>query len=104
MPGVGTDTLTGIEAIQGSYYADHYTAAGFTGDSGVPGVPAGFNSFEGMAGDDVITGSVNFQGQALTRIVYSSATAAVTVDLAAGTAHGTLPETCRVPEPTLSPT
>ena len=50
--GVGTDTLIGIEAIQGSKFVDHYSAAGFTGNSGVPGVPTGFNSFEGMAGDD----------------------------------------------------
>ena len=68
--GVGTDTLIGVEAIQGSNFADHYSAAGFTGNSGVPGVPVGFNAFEGMAGDDIITGNVNVQGQALTRISY----------------------------------
>ncbi len=87
-PGVGTDTLTGIEQIQGSNFADHYSAAGFTGVSGVPGTPAGFNSFEGMGGDDVIVGAVNVQGQILTRVSYLSATAAVTVDIAAGTATG----------------
>ncbi|MFZ2156916.1 MAG: cadherin-like domain-containing protein, partial [Bradyrhizobium sp.] len=86
--GVGIDTLTDIEAIQGSNFIDHYSAVGFTGISGVPGVPIGFNSFEGMAGDDFITGNVNVQGQALTRISYASATAAVTVDFAAGTAIG----------------
>ena len=86
--GVGTDTLFGIEAIQGSNFADHYSATGFTGSSNLPGVPDGFNSFEGMAGDDIITGNVNVQGQALTRISYASASAAVTVDLAAGTATG----------------
>ena len=86
--GVGTDTLIGIEQIQGSNFADHYSAAGFTGVSGVPGTPAGFNSFEGMGGDDVIVGAVNIQGQMLTRISYASATAAVTVDIAAGTATG----------------
>ena len=86
--GVGTDTLTDIEAIQGSNFVDHYSAVGFTGISGVPGVPIGFNTFEGMAGDDIITGNVNVQGQALTRISYASATAAVTVDFAAGTAIG----------------
>ena len=86
--GVGADTLIGIEAIQGSNFVDHYSAAGFTGNSGVPGVPVGFNSFEGMAGDDIITGNINVQGQSLTRISYASASAAVTVDLAAGTAAG----------------
>ena len=86
--GVGNDTLTGVEAIIGSDFVDHFTAAGYIGDSAVPGVSAGFNSFEGRGGDDVITGNVNQQGQALTRIVYSSATSAVTVDLAAGTATG----------------
>jgi Ca2+-binding RTX toxin-like protein len=86
--GVGTDTLIGIEAVQGSYFADHYSAAGFTGSSGVPGVPDGFNSFEGMVGDDIIVGNVNVQGQILTRISYLSATSAVTVDFAAGTATG----------------
>ncbi|QWG18005.1 FecR domain-containing protein [Bradyrhizobium sediminis] len=86
--GVGTDTLTDIEAIQGSNFIDHYSAVGFTGISGVPGVPIGLNTFEGMAGDDFIIGNVNVQGQALTRISYASATAAVTVDFAAGTAIG----------------
>ena len=86
--GVGTDTLIGIEQIQGSNFADHYSAAGFTGVSGVPGTPTGFNSFEGMGGDDVIVGAVNIQGQILTRISYASATAAVTVDIAAGSATG----------------
>ena len=86
--GVGTDTLIGIEQIQGSNFADHYSAAGFTGVSGVPGTQAGFNSFEGMGGDDVIVGAVNIQGQMLTRISYASATAAVTVDIAADTATG----------------
>jgi hypothetical protein len=60
-PGVGSDTLTGIEQIQGSNFADGYSALLFTGVSGVPGVPAAL-SFEGMAGDDVIVGSVNVQG------------------------------------------
>jgi Tol biopolymer transport system component len=86
--GVGTDTLIGIEAVQGSNFADNYSAVGFTGSSGVPGVPIGFNSFEGMAGDDIITGNVNVQGQALTRISYASASAAVVVDFVAGTATG----------------
>ncbi|MEZ2144665.1 Ig-like domain-containing protein [Bradyrhizobium sp. DN5] len=87
-PGVGTDTLIGIEAIQGSNFADHYSAVGFSGNSGVPGTPIGFNSFEGMGGDDIIAGTVNPSGEILTRISYVSATAAVVVDFAAGTANG----------------
>ncbi|MGY4291849.1 hypothetical protein ACVWXO_011115 [Bradyrhizobium sp. LM2.7] len=87
-PGVGTDTLIGIEAIQGSNFADHYSAIGFSGNSGVPGTPIGFNSFEGMGGDDVIVGTVNPSGQILTRISFVSATAAVIVDFVAGTASG----------------
>lgn len=86
--GVGNDTLVGIEAIQGSNFADHYSAVGFTGSSGVPGTPIGFNSFEGMGGDDVIVGTVNSSGQKSTRISYASATAAVIVDFAVGTASG----------------
>ena len=58
-PGVGNDTLIAIEAIHGSDFADRYSAAGFTGSTGLPGVPVGFNDFEGMGGDDIITGTVN---------------------------------------------
>src|SRR5262249_23233062 len=43
-----------------------------------------FNQFEGLGGNDTITGNGN------TRVIYSSATAAVTVDMAAGTATGDL--------------
>ena len=42
-----------------------------------------FNQFEGLGGDDTITGNGN------TRVVYFNASAAVTVDLASGTGHGT---------------
>ena len=42
-----------------------------------------FNQFEGLGGNDIITGNGN------TRVIYSNATAAVTVDLSLGTAHGT---------------
>ena len=41
-----------------------------------------FNQFEGMGGNDTITGNGN------TRIAFYSASAGVTVDLAAGTAQG----------------
>ena len=42
-----------------------------------------FNQFEGLGGNDAITGNGN------TRIIYANAAAAVTVDLSLGTAHGT---------------
>jgi hypothetical protein len=87
-PGVGTDTLTNIEGIVGTNSADTYDATGFTGSTNVPGTPVGFNEFEGMGGDDVITSSTNSQGAPLTRVSYLSATAAVTVDLQAKTADG----------------
>ncbi|MGT2504177.1 VCBS domain-containing protein [Bradyrhizobium guangxiense] len=87
-PGIGTDTLVSIEGAVGSNFADTFNAAGFTGDSGIPGAAVGLNEFEGGAGDDVIIGSANASAQILTRISYVSATSGVTVDLAAGTADG----------------
>ena len=86
--GVGIDTLVNIEGAIGSNFADTYSSAGFTGDSATPGTPVGFNEFEGRGGDDVITGNLNSQGAELTRVSYVSATSAVTVDLAAGSAQG----------------
>ena len=56
--------------------------------SGVPGASIGQNSFEGKGGDDFIVGTINVQGQKVTRAEYVNATGAVTVDLAAGTADG----------------
>ena len=87
-PGVGTDTLVGIEGVVGSDFADTFNATGFTGDTSTPGTPIGFNEFEGRGGDDIITTAVNGFGAALTRVSYVSATGAVTVDIAAGTADG----------------
>ncbi|MBR0717279.1 VCBS domain-containing protein [Bradyrhizobium liaoningense] len=86
--GVGTDTLVSIEGVVGSNFADTYNSSGFTGDSGIPGTPVGFNEFEGKGGNDVIIGNVNASGAPITRVSYVSATAAVTVDLAAKTATG----------------
>ena len=86
--GVDSDTLVNIEGIVGSAFADTYDATGFTGVSGIPGSPIGYNEFEGGGGDDSITGTVNAEGAFLTRVSYVSATAGVTVDLAAGTADG----------------
>jgi Ca2+-binding RTX toxin-like protein len=75
---VGTDTLVNMETVQGSGFADSFTAqGGFQGQFGA------FNLFEGRGGNDIITGN----GQ--TRVSYANALAAVTVDLQAGTAAST---------------
>ncbi|MEZ0054835.1 VCBS repeat-containing protein [Bradyrhizobium elkanii] len=86
--GVGNDSLVSIEAVVGSDFADTFNAAGFVGNSGIPGTPIGFNEFEGKGGDDTIISAVNAFGAQLTRVSYVSATAGVTVDIAAGTADG----------------
>ncbi|WP_128935729.1 VCBS domain-containing protein [Bradyrhizobium zhanjiangense] len=87
-PGVGTDTLVGIEGVVGSNFADTFNAAGFTGSTGLPGVAAGQSEFEGRGGDDSVIGDLNALEQAVTRLSYLSATGAVTVDIGAGTADG----------------
>ncbi len=84
--GVGTDLLTGVERIRGSSFADTYVATGFNaGSSPRPGTSPLFNEFEGMGGNDTITGNGH------TRVSYLNATAAVTVDIAAGAGQGTAP-------------
>ena len=85
---VGTDALVNVEGVVGSASADTYDARGFTGNSGVPGTPIGYNEFEGGGGNDTVYGTVNALGAYLTRVSYVSATAGVTVDLAAGSADG----------------
>jgi VCBS repeat-containing protein len=80
---IGTDTLRGIEAVRGTNFADVYDATGFGTTSTNAGSLGTFNEFEGMGGNDLITGNGN------TRVSYLSANAGVTVDLAAGTAFGT---------------
>jgi Ca2+-binding RTX toxin-like protein len=87
--GVGTDALVEIEGVQGTIFNDTYDATGFVGVTNSPGIPAGINTFEGMAGDDLIIGNIALGGLALTRIDYINATAGVTVDIAAGTAFVT---------------
>src|SRR5262249_17504162 len=55
---VGTDTLTGIERIRGSNFADTYVATGFNeGTSPALATLPMFNEFEGMGGNDTITGN-----------------------------------------------
>ncbi|TYL84331.1 VCBS domain-containing protein [Bradyrhizobium cytisi] len=86
--GVDSDVLVNVEGVVGSAFDDVYDARGFTGSSGTPGTPIGYNEFEGGAGNDTVYGTVNAQGAALTRVSYVSATAGVTVDIKAGTADG----------------
>jgi hypothetical protein len=79
---VGTDTLRSIEFVRGSRFADVYVATGFSGSSANAGSSGTFNEFEGVGGNDTITGNGN------TRIAFYNATGGVTVDIAAGTATG----------------
>ena len=71
---VGHDTLLSVEAVRGTNFADTYNATGFTasstnaGSAGVNNFGAAFNEFEGLGGNDSITGNGN------TRISYINAT------------------------------
>ena len=80
--GVGSDTLIAIEQITGSNHVDTYDATGYIGADLSPGTSARLNDFQGLAGNDTITGN------GTTRISYVSATGGVTVDIAAGSATG----------------
>ena len=81
---VGTDTLRSIEAMRATNFADTYDATGFGRPVSLRMLAATgtFNEFEGLGGNDTITGNGN------TRIDYINATSGVTVDLLAGTATG----------------
>ena len=79
---VGIDTLIAVESVRGTNFADTYVATGFTGGSADLGPGVTFNEFEGMGGNDTITGNGN------TRISYANSGLGVTIDLAAGTASG----------------
>lgn len=89
---VGSDTLLSIESVRGTHFSDTYDATGFTtvptialpnaGSAGAINTGAALNEFEGLGGDDIITGNGN------TRIAYINATSGVTIDLAFGTATG----------------
>ena len=81
---IGTDTLRSIEGIQGTASTmtpmsrPDYGSAGALniGNNGT------FNQFEGLGGNDTITGNGN------TRVIYGNAAAGVTVNIALGTATG----------------
>ena len=55
--GVGSDTLSSVESIRGSAFADTYVATGYAGASAIGSYSDDFNEFEGMAGNDIITGN-----------------------------------------------
>ena len=75
---VGFDTLVSIEKVNGSRFADTFVAnADFSGSFGA------FNVFEGLAGDDTITGNN------ATRVEYAKdATAGIFADLGVGIIRG----------------
>ena len=54
---IGTDSLSSIESIRGTNFVDNYNAVGFNGASDDLPLGTTFNEFEGMAGDDSITGN-----------------------------------------------
>lgn len=81
--GPSTDTLVSVEMIRGTSGADSFTAAGYTNTTHLSAgqtvnEQGTFNEFEGLGGNDVITGNGN------TRASYQNALAAVTVTLGAG--------------------
>jgi Ca2+-binding RTX toxin-like protein len=82
---IGHDTLLSIESIIGTNANDIFNAAGFDASSTNGGSNGTFNSFEGVGGDDTVTGNGN------TRVSYQRATGGVVVELhagGAGTASG----------------
>ena len=87
----GTDTLASVELFRGTSGADTYNASGYTATTHLSASQTvndqtNFNEFEGLGGNDTITGNGN------TRVSYQNALGAVTVTLGAGgsgTATGT---------------
>ena len=80
---VGTDTLLSVESVRGSNSADTFDATGFGSGSTNAGSNGTFNEFNGMGGNDTITGNGN------TRLAFVNATGAVVVDLQTGATPGT---------------
>jgi Ca2+-binding RTX toxin-like protein len=72
---IGHDTLHSIESIIGSNADDTYVATAFGGSSTNAGSDGNSNQFEGMDGDDTVTGNGD------TRVSYQHASAEVTVTL-----------------------
>jgi Ca2+-binding RTX toxin-like protein len=82
--GIGTDTLIDIVSVVGTFFDDTYDATGYNSAVSTLGT---FNEFEGLGGNDTITGN------GATRVSFISAFAPVTVNLgemgsATGTASG----------------
>ena len=95
---VGVDSLRSIETIRGTNFGDTYVASGYKTPApisplDIPIFSSVSNTFEGGGGNDVIR-SAGAQasystGLGGTQISYAHALDGVTVDLLAGTAHGT---------------
>jgi Ca2+-binding RTX toxin-like protein len=79
---IGVDTLVAVEGVRGTSLVDTYVATGFNGGSTDFGLPSTFNEFEGMGGNDIITGNGN------TRISFVSASGGVNVNMLTGVATG----------------
>ena len=76
------DTLRNIEGVQGTMLADVYDATGYGNGQpttlNVSSSSGTFNQFEGLGGNDQITGNGN------TRAIYANAAAGVTITIGAG--------------------
>ncbi|WP_421608561.1 calcium-binding protein, partial [Bradyrhizobium ottawaense] len=70
----GTDTFTGVNAVQGSTFADTLLGSSFN------------NNFTGLGGDDYIDGRGGFDVAIYNSL--STVTGGVAIDMAAGTATG----------------
>ena len=80
---IGIDTLRSIEGIQGTNADDTFVATGYGAPGGLNVGDSGtFNQFEGLAGNDIITGN------GFTRLLYINATGGVSINLQSGTATG----------------
>jgi len=79
----GTDTLRSIESVQGTVFDDVYDATGF-GNVGALNIGSNgsLNLFEGLGGNDSVTGNGN------TQLNYTNATAGVSADLSIGLVTG----------------
>lgn len=75
---IGTDSLHSVEAVVGSNADDAYNATGFGAGSTNAGSNGDLNMFEGLDGDDTITGNGD------TRVSYQRALDAVSVTLQTG--------------------